>query len=157
MPGHGMLAPRRWRLHEPRPTGLGCEGSRAVSRARRIQAFGGNVAGRRADHADQSAWRAVSCRGKARDPHDAARRLRLGVRRPRRPQTREHSGRGRADVAATGQRTIRSRSRALSLRLALRREENPGAHRAPAENRETLTELKQPVPTNRTKTYCYND
>ena len=62
MPRPGIPAARRRRLDEPRSRCRRRERSGAGAVARRIQGAGGKLAGRRADHADQSARRTVSRR-----------------------------------------------------------------------------------------------
>src|SRR5208283_2022587 len=68
-------------------------------------------------------------------------RLRLRLRRACGAPTRQHSC-GRIVVrAAVGQRAVRPRSGARSLCLTVRRKENPGTHRAHAENRQAVAQL----------------
>ena len=54
-----------------------------------------------------------------------------------------HSVRRRAELAATGQRTVPARPRARSLRQPLRRTQDAGAHRAHAEDRQAAAQLGQ--------------
>ena len=58
----GFSAARRWRVDESRAAGRRRERSGACAGSRRIQAAGRELAGGRANDADQSAWRAISGR-----------------------------------------------------------------------------------------------
>jgi 3-hydroxyacyl-CoA dehydrogenase len=126
----------------------------------------------------QEGAQTVSRRRETGYPHDAARRLRLRVRCPRRPQARQHSCWWRALITTNGQRAIRPRPRTRSLRLPARREKNPRAHCLHAQNRQAASELSATLDVHsakggtsnspsitrcltessvRIKPYCYND
>src|SRR5260370_369261 len=102
--------------------GGGCEGSRTGDGTRRIQAGGGELAGRRADDANQSAGRAIFGGGEDGDSSAGAGRLCIGVRCARGTKAGKYFGGRAADRAADGQRTVRAGPGARGLCVALRGE-----------------------------------
>jgi 3-hydroxyacyl-CoA dehydrogenase len=71
----GFFTPRRRRLDECLPPGRRCQRSRPGISPCRLEAVGRRLAGRRADHANQSARRILPGGRQARHSHDAARWL----------------------------------------------------------------------------------
>ena len=80
--------------------------------------------------------RGIQRRREARRLHDAARRIYIRIRCIGRAQARPRPGRRRAHVIATRQRAISAGPRARSVRLPLRRTQNPGTHRPHPEDRQ---------------------
>src|ERR1700758_1704650 len=102
MPRAGIFPARRWLLDEYATPGGRRERNRAGTGAIRMEAARSKLAGRRAEHANQSAGRTISFRREAGDTHAGTGRLRFGIRCNCGAQAGEYSSRRTADVAADG-------------------------------------------------------
>ena len=129
MPRTGVFAAERMRFRMNRERLVADAKQTALALgARRMEAGGNVLAGRRADDADQGAGRIVPGGGEDGDSSDGARWLRFRLRRARGAKAGEYSGGRSAVCAANGERAVRARpgARGVSFRCAERRRRRSG-------------------------------